>query len=701
MYLFPKKHLLLLPLFLLLLSPLAQAQLVKPPVWNIRLEGKELEVGKTATLVMEAQIPMGWYVYSNDFDKNLGPLLTEFIPANSPDFSVAGKLQGIQAKKKYDEVWEGDITYFMGKGRFEQPVKLLVSSGKIKGDLEYQMCSDLTGQCINYALDIELPFTAKENPAAAEDPQKESTTALVDVSVEEEGNSSSPSTEGADPTEPVGTDPATETTLESEEFTAAEDSASLWGFMVLAFLAGLAALLTPCVFPMIPMTVSFFTGRSKKRAEGIRQAFIYGISIIGIYTVAGTAVAAIQGPEFANWLATHWAPNVFFFGIFVVFALAFLGMFELTLPSSFINKIDAKAEKGGLGGVFFMAFTLVLVSFSCTGPIVGSILISSAGGELVKPVLGMFSFGLAFAIPFTLFAIFPEWMQRLPKSGGWLNTVKVVLGFLELALAFKFLSIADLVYHWGILDRDIFLAIWIVIFSALGLYLLGKIRLPHDSKLEQLEVPRLLLALVTFTFVVYMIPGLWGAPLKALSGYLPPLTTQQFSLTGAKSSESASPSTEVVLYGDLLKIPHGIPGYFDYEQALAAAKREGKPLLIDFTGHGCVNCRKMEENVWVDPQVLKRLKEDFVMVALYIDERLELPESKWYTSSYDGKEKKTLGKQNADFQITRFNNNAQPYYVILDHQEKLLATPRSYNTDIAAFVEFLDGASAEFQSRKK
>ncbi len=701
MYLFPKKHLLLLPLFLLLLSPLAQAQLVKPPVWNIRLEGKELEVGKTATLVMEAQIPMGWYVYSNDFDKNLGPLLTEFIPANSPDFSVAGKLQGIQAKKKYDEVWEGDITYFMGKGRFEQPVKLLVSSGKIKGDLEYQMCSDLTGQCINYALDIELPFTAKENPAAAEDPKKESTTALVDVSVEEEGNSSSPSTEGADPTETVGTDPATETTLESEEFTAAEDSASLWGFMVLAFLAGLAALLTPCVFPMIPMTVSFFTGRSKKRAEGIRQAFIYGISIIGIYTIAGTAVAAIQGPEFANWLATHWMPNVFFFAIFVVFALAFLGMFELTLPSRFVNKIDAKAEKGGLGGVFFMAFTLVLVSFSCTGPIVGSILISSAGGELVKPVLGMFSFGLAFAIPFTLFAIFPEWMQRLPKSGGWLNTVKVVLGFLELALAFKFLSIADLVYHWGILDRDIFLAIWIVIFSALGLYLLGKIRLPHDSKLEQLEVPRLLLALVTFTFVVYMIPGLWGAPLKALSGYLPPLTTQQFSLTGAKSSESASPSTEVVLYGDLLKIPHGIPGYFDYEQALAAAKREGKPLLIDFTGHGCVNCRKMEENVWVDPQVLKRLKEDFVMVALYIDERLELPESKWYTSSYDGKEKKTLGKQNADFQITRFNNNAQPYYVILDHQEKLLATPRSYNTDIAAFVEFLDGASAEFQSRKK
>jgi thiol:disulfide interchange protein DsbD len=699
MFQFSKKSFLLLTLFLLLLSPLAQAQLVKPPVWNIRLEGKDLEVGKTATLVMEAQIPMGWYVYSNDFDKSLGPLLTEFIPAKSADFSVAGKLQGIQAKKKYDEVWEGDITYFMGKGRFDQPVKLLKTSGKITGSLEYQMCTDLTGQCINYELDIDIPYTAAENPAAGEDLQKEAAT--PEEAPLQEATSDSALTDGSDSTDTVTADSTTAAAATTDEFAGEEETASLWGFMVLAFLAGLAALLTPCVFPMIPMTVSFFTGRAKKRSEGIRQAFIYGISIIGIYTVAGTAVAAIQGPEFANWLATHWAPNVFFFGIFVVFALAFLGMFELTLPSSFVNKIDAKAEKGGLGGVFFMAFTLVLVSFSCTGPIVGSILISSAGGELVKPVLGMFSFGLAFAIPFTLFAIFPEWMQRLPKSGGWLNTVKVVLGFLELALAFKFLSIADLVYHWGILDRDIFLAIWIVIFSALGLYLLGKIRLPHDSKMEHLGVPRLLLALVTFTFVVYMIPGLWGAPLKLLSGYLPPITTQQFSLTGSTATnEATTSSTEVVLYGDLLKIPHGIPGYFDYEQALAAAKREGRPLLIDFTGHGCVNCRKMEENVWVDPQVMKRLKEDFVMVALYIDERLELPESKWYTSSYDDKVKKTLGKQNADFQITRFNNNAQPYYVILDHQEQLLSTPKGYDTDIASFVSFLDVATARFQAKK-
>jgi thiol:disulfide interchange protein len=688
---------LLLPIFLLT-SFFAQSQLVKPPKWSFTLEPKELQVGEKAVVVMEAEIPMGWYVYSNDFDKDLGPLLTEFVPSKSGDFGIASKLQAINPKKKFDEVWKGEVTYFMGKGRFEQAVIINTTSGTLKGSLEYQMCSDLTGQCINYEQDIEIKFTAKE---ALSKPQASTAEKSIGITVDSEVKTETISQDSILTDSPfVLAETKSDVISPPQDFTAEGETESLWGFMVLAFLAGLAALITPCVFPMIPMTVSFFTGRSKKRSEGIRQAFIYGISIIAIYTIAGTAVAAIQGPEFANWLATHWIPNVFFFLIFIVFALAFLGMFELTLPSSLVNKMDAKAEKGGLGGVFFMAFTLVLVSFSCTGPIVGSILISSAGGELIKPVLGMFSFGLAFAIPFTLFAIFPEWMQRLPKSGGWLNSVKVVLGFLELALAFKFLSIADLVYHWGILDRDIFLAIWIVIFSALGLYLLGKIRLPHDSKLDHIGVPRLLLALLTFAFVVHMIPGLWGAPLKILSGYLPPITTQQFKIEGGiASGETPATSTEVIKYADRLKIPHGIPGYFDYEQALAVAKREGKPLLIDFTGHGCVNCRKMEENVWVDPQVLKRLKEDFVMVALYIDERLELPESEWYTSSYDGKVKKTLGKQNADFQITRFNNNAQPYYVILDHNEQLLAKPRGYNTDIAAFVEFLEGAKKDFNDQ--
>jgi thiol:disulfide interchange protein DsbD len=343
----------------------------------------------------------------------------------------------------------------------------------------------------------------------------------------------------------------------------------------------------------------------------------------------------------------------------------------------------------------------VLVSFSCTGPIVGSILIKSAGGDFITPIAGMFAFSLAFAIPFTLFAIFPEWLNSLPKSGGWLNSVKVVLGFLELALAFKFLSIADQVYHWGILDRDIYLAIWIVIFGLLGFYLLGKIRLPHDSKMEHIGVPRLMLAIVTFVFVVYMIPGLWGAPLKALSGYLPPMSSHDFNLMDSKSAATAEVNTlgEVPKYADFLHFPHGIQGYFDYKQALAAAKKQGKPLFIDFTGHGCVNCREMEARVWSDPRVLQRLKNDFVMVALYIDERHPLPESEWYTSSYDGKVKSTIGKQNADFQITRFNNNAQPYYVILDHNEELLVKPKAYDTNIQNFVNFLEEAKAEFGRR--
>ena len=670
-------------------TPFAKGQIVSPPKWTIQIVPEKTVIGEEATLIFEAQIPIGWYVYSNDFDPDLGPNLTVLNLEDSEDYKLNGTLQAINPKKKFDETWEGDVTYFMGKGRFEQKLTPTTATGIIKGALEYQMCSDVTGQCINYEEEFEINFDAVSGVSTvtsevepSENTEEASPFAMVESGAEQSD-------------EQVSTSETNEFTVENTS-----QNESLIGFMILAFLAGLAALLTPCVFPMIPMTVTFFTGRNKSRATGIRQAFIYGLSIIAIYTVAGTAVAAIQGPEFANWLATHWLPNLFFFGVFIFFALAFLGMFEITLPSGLVNKVDEKAEKGGLAGVFFMAFTLVLVSFSCTGPIVGSILISSAGGELLKPILGMFAFSLAFAIPFTLFAIFPEWMKSLPKSGGWLNSVKVVLGFLELALAFKFLSMADLVYHWGILDRDVFLVIWIVIFAALGFYLLGKIKLPHDSPVESIGVPRMLLALVTFMFVIYMIPGLFGAPLKLLSGYLPPMTTQNFTISSSTSSHEEDTRTEDVLYSDILEIPYGIQGYFDYDQALAAAKKAGKPLLIDFTGHGCVNCRKMEENVWADPAVLSRLKNDFVMVALYIDERQELPEDKWYTSDYDGKVKKTVGKQNADFQITKFNNNAQPYYVILDHQEELLAKPHAYDTDIQNFTEFLDGAKSEFEKRK-
>ncbi|MEB2786030.1 protein-disulfide reductase DsbD family protein [Algoriphagus persicinus] len=702
----------LLLLALLFFSFYAQAQIIAPPKWTISIEPTNLVQGEEATLVFEAQIPIGWYIYANDFDPDLGPILATLKLDKPEGYELKGDFTAIDSKKKYEDVWEGDVKYFMGKGRFEQTLIPKTANGRITGFIEYQMCSDLTGQCVNYEEDFELTFTAGENKTTEPFTEFESSSIAglgADSSLREGGTTTKQSVSDNEiatprasarnddnPSKEEGESPTTS----SIEIVPIQENESLWGFMVLAFLAGLAALLTPCVFPMIPMTVSFFTGRAGSKAAGIRNAIIYGFSIIAIYTIAGTAVAAIQGPEFANWLATHWLPNLFFFGIFIFFALAFLGMFEITLPSGLVNKVDEKAEKGGLAGIFFMAFTLVLVSFSCTGPIVGSILISSAGGELLKPILGMFAFSLAFAIPFTLFAIFPEWMNRLPKSGGWLNSVKVVLGFLELALAFKFLSMADLVYHWGILDRDIFLIIWIVIFSGLGLYLLGKIRLPHDSPSDSIGVPRLLLALVTFMFVLYMIPGLFGAPLKYLSGFLPPMSTQQFKMTGGLSMSEVGENIlgEPVKYADIpLEIPHGIQGFFDYEQAMRAAKKANKPLLIDFTGHGCVNCRKMEENVWVDPQVLKRLKEDFVMVALYIDERLELPESEWYTSEYDNKVKKTLGKQNADFQITRFQNNAQPYYVILDHNENLLAQPKGYDTDVQVFIEFLDGAKERFK----
>jgi thiol:disulfide interchange protein DsbD len=682
-------------LVLVLFSFHTSAQIISPPQWTVVINE---QTDGEAILELKAEIPPGWYIYATGFDPDLGPLVTTLNLAASKDYELKGELKSIDAKTKYDDIWEGDITYFLKKGVFEQALLLKTAKGMLSGTLDYQMCSDLSGQCINYEEDISVPFTisngseasglAKDNSDQLDSEAAKSQ--LIDSTIVETPFAVAPSSE-------VKYNSAAKEIITLEPV---DKSESIWGFIILAFLGGVAALLTPCVFPMIPMTVSFFTGRAATKSQGIRNAFIYGISIVAIYTIAGTAMAAIQGPEFANWLATHWLPNLFFFGIFIFFALAFLGMFEITLPSSLVNKVDERAEKGGLIGIFFMAFTLVLVSFSCTGPIVGSILISAAGGELLKPIVGMFAFSMAFAIPFTLFAIFPEWMNRLPKSGGWLNSVKVVLGFLELALAFKFLSMADLVYHWGILDRDIFLIIWIVIFSGLGLYLLGKIRLPHDSPMDHIGVPRLLLALFTFMFVLYMIPGLFGAPLKYLSGYLPPMSTQQFTLSGGINEDAVGENIlgETVKYADIpLEIPNGIQGYFDYDQAMRAAKKANKPLLIDFTGHGCVNCRKMEENVWVDPQVLRRLKEDFVMVALYIDERYELHESDWYTSEYDGKVKKTMGKQNADFQITQFENNAQPYYVILDNDGNLLAQPRSYDTDIQGFIEYLDAAKKNFK----
>jgi thiol:disulfide interchange protein len=475
-----------------------------------------------------------------------------------------------------------------------------------------------------------------------------------------------------------------------------EYSKSFIGYLFFAFLVGLTSLITPCVFPMIPMTVTFFLKDNQTRRQGIRKAIIFGISIIVIYTAAGTLFAVLLGTDGLNALATHWAPNLFVFVIFIVFALSFFGLFEINAPYQLVNKVDSQAEKGGLLGIFFMAATLVLVSFSCTVPIVGSVLFLAASGEIIKPILSMFFYALAFAIPFTLFAIFPQGIKSLPKSGGWLSSVKVTLGFLELALCLKFFSIADQAYHWGLLDREINIALWIVIFSLLGLYLLGKIRLPNDTPIDKIGVPRLVLVIAVFSFVVYLAPGMIGAPLKMLAGYLPPKHTLDFDLSDEKTS-AGNILCDEPKFADFLHLPHGLKGYFDYHQALACARQQNKPLFIDFTGHGCTNCREMEARVWSDPAVLQRLQNDFVVVALYVDDKTELPEAEWITSKSDGKVKKTLGKKNADIQISNLENNAQPYYVLLGKDEKVLAWPYPYNTSPEKFVAFLERGKKKFK----
>lgn len=638
-----------------------------PATWSYSVEGSALP-GKEVGLVFKAAIDPDWVLYSSDFKLDPGPIPASFVFDENETYKLMGQVRPVGAKEKYDEIFEGKVRYFKKHAAFRQTIKILKKDFSVKGTLEYQVCSDVDGKCIPFEEDFQF---GKNKLSAAVAGVKENT--------KHKG------------------------ILRSRD---SHDPYSLLAFMIIAFLGGLAALFTPCVFPMIPMTVSFFTGRAKNRKEGVRNAIFYGFSIVLIYTLAGSLVAPFMGAEMANELATNWLPNILFSAIFLVFALSFLGLFEITLPSSWVNKVDKQADKGGFGGIFFMAFALVLVSFSCTGPIVGSILVESAGGQFLKPILGMFAFSLAFAVPFTLFAIFPEWLNSLPKSGGWLNSIKVVLGFIELAFALKFLSIADQAYHWHLLDREIYLALWIVIFSFIGLYFLGKIRLPHDSKMESVPVLRLILAIITFTFVVYMVPGMFGAPLKALAGYLPPMSTHDFDLpdiissSGAYQSDDNNVLCENPKYADFLHLPHGIEGYFDYDQAIACAKEKNKPVFVDFTGHGCVNCREMEARVWSDKEVLKRLKNDYIVLALYVDDKTDLPESSWYTSDYDGKIKKSLGKQNADRQIREFQNNAQPFYILLDPiTEKPLVEQKAYDLNVQSFINFLNGGVQKYESK--
>ena len=500
------------------------------------------------------------------------------------------------------------------------------------------------------------------------------------------GTAAAPSSESDEATDIAG---GTEKSEERE--------GTIWGLILEAILWGFAMLLTPCVFPMVPMTVSFFMKGSGSVAQGRFKAGMYGLFIVLLYTVpisviilltriiGGDAVTA----DIFNWLATHWLPNIIFFIVFMVFAASFFGAFEITLPQSLVNKSDKGSDKKGLAGVFFMALTLVLVSFSCTGPIVGSVLIKSTQGEFWEPMVTMLAFSLAFALPFTVLAFSPSLLKKFKQSGGgWLNSVKVVLGFVEIALGLKFLSVADQTYHWGILDREVYLAIWIVVFTLLGLYLLGKIRFENDEPVEHLSVPRLTLAIAVFSFVVYLIPGMWGAPLKALSGYMPPISTQDFvigqgtAVIPDDSHNSTSPE-----FG--LHLPHGLQGYFTLDEGLEAAKKAGKPVFVDVTGHGCVNCREMEARVWSDPKVLDMLRNEFVIVALYNDDKQKLDKEDWVTDAQTGKVYKDLGRANSYIARSRWDVNAQPNYVLLSPDGEMLVPVRGYDLSIDGFVNFL------------
>lgn len=675
----------------------ALAQVENPVHWSFNGSGQQAE--------MTATIDTPWHMYDiGPYDG--GPNATTFtfeLPAGVT--LDGGVVQLDKPTRVQDEIFGMEIGYFGGKARFVQKFKVseaLAAAGKpitLRGTVEWQVCDDES--CLP---PMDEEFTVTITPTA---PAVDATPVAAPDTT---GEMVLDNAMAVTPTDTAAVAaPADSLGEASFEGLQQNESKSFWTIIIEAILWGFAALLTPCVFPMVPMTVSFFMKGSDNKAKGRMMASFYGISIVALYTLPIAAIILITyfvggdsvTADIFNWLATHWIPNILFFLIFMIFAASFFGAFEITMPSKLVNKSDSKADKGGLVGVFFMALTLVLVSFSCTGPIVGTVLVKSTQGAIWEPIFTMLAFSAAFALPFTIFAFFPSLLKNLPKSGGWLNSVKVVLGFIELALGLKFLSVADQTYHWGLLDREVYIALWVVIFTLLGFYLLGKIKFAHDSDTQYVSVKRLFLAIITFAFVVYLIPGMFGAPLKALSGYLPPLSTMDFNLStagnGTAGSASAGLSTldrskiegGAPKYSDFLHLPHGLEGFFDYDEGMQYAREVGKPVFLDFTGHGCVNCREMEANVWSDPNVQKLLRDNYVIIALYVDDKKQLPESEWVTTA-DGKVRKTLGKINASFQIERFGINAQPYYVLLDNAGKPLVTPRSYDLDVNGFINFLE-----------
>ncbi len=648
-----KRLIFLLTLFSIFI---VDAQVFEPVKWESSVE----KISETEyKLISKASIEPGWHLYSQNVPEN-GPIPTTFIydDANGA-FKIVGNTSEEEGHTVDDPVFEMKIKFFEKTAVFEQKVEVTGDKTTLNGFVEFMVCDDT--KCLP-PTEVDLVFNF---------PKKTSVTETNNINTKEA--SSSPKS---------------------------GSKKGLWGIFFIAFLSGFAALLTPCVFPMIPMTVSFFTKQSKSKAAGIRNAIIYGISIIVIYVLLGILVSLIFGADALNALSTNVWFNIVFFLLLLIFAISFLGAFEIMLPNSWANKVDKRADSGGLIGIFFMALALAIVSFSCTGPIVGTLLVeAAAGGSQIGPIIGMLGFSLAIALPFALFAAFPGWLNSLPKSGGWLNTVKVVLGFLELALAFKFLSNADLVLqlHW--LEREVFIAIWIAIFGALAFYLFGKIQLPHDSPLTHISVGRLSLGLLALSFTIYMIPGLWGAPLNLISAFPPPqhYSESPYGVGFAKTGSSLVDTHADIPEGAHLMPPHNILAFNDYNKGLAYAKKVDKPVMIDFTGHACVNCRKMEQNVWVKPKVLEILKNDVVLISLYVDDKRKLEVKDIVESKLrPGKKLKYIGQKWSELQTIKYKTNSQPFYVLMDHNEENLIDPIAYTPDVDQYYTWLKTGVSKF-----
>lgn len=691
----------------------AYAQIIEDPTeWTF--EAKKVS-GNKYNLIFHCNVKNDWHIYSLDPGGDGSFLPPEFMVKENADVKVAGPVTE-KGKIIHETIEDIGTVHYYKKVDFIQPITLAKDDVTITGEYTYMTCNDET--CLPpKTLDFSVKVGNGGTAAVADEKKNDENIGFVgppEYPEDDEPATTTTDEPGNDEQVAAETGSTDEAVAGAKTDEKKEQKSLLWIFL-LAFGGGILAVLTPCVFSMIPITVSFFTKRSSTRAEGIRSALQYSLSIIIIFTVLGVAISAIFGADTLNVISTHWVPNLIFFVIFVVFGISFLGAFELTLPTSWTNKTDSKANTKSFRGIFFMALTLVIVSFSCTGPIIGPLIVGAAMGGFQGPIIGMLGFSIGLALPFALFAVFPGMLNNLAKSGGWLNQVKVTLGFIELMLALKFLSNADLQQGWRLLDREIFIALWIVLSVLLGLYLLGKLKLSHDDAnakniygQEYVSIFKLFLAITFFSFAVYMVPGMWGAPLKGLSAFVPPMGTQDFVIgqggSGGHATKEGGPERYVAdmkIYEPEAAVKFGLVTYYDYNEALAASEKEGKPIMLDFTGINCINCRKMEGQVWSDPAVMKRMKEDFIVASLYCDaQNVKIPEDERYYSDYLKKEVVTLGNRNSDLQASKYGSNAQPYYFFIDADENLLAEEGyGYDPDVQAFIDHLDKVKEAYNNR--